>query len=107
MNKRGRNYQFYLEDMLDSMERIMEYTDDLTFNEFRGNNLVSDAVIRNLEIVGEATKNVPERIRKKYPAIPWKEMYGLRNFVVMNISELTMIIFGKLSLTNYPKIFMI
>lgn len=64
------------------MQRIIEHTDGLTFDEFKDNNLVSDAVIRNPEIIGEATRNVPERIRKKYPAIPWKEMYGLRNFVV-------------------------
>lgn len=82
MSKKGRDYLFYLEDMLDSMLRIIEYTDGLTFNEFKENNLVCDAVIRNLEIIGEATKNIPERVRKKQSAIPWKEMYGLRNFVV-------------------------
>lgn len=82
MSKKDRDYLFYLEDMLDSMERIMEYTDGLTFDEFQESNLITDAVIRNLEIIGEASKNVPEKIRKKYPAIPWKEMYGLRNFVV-------------------------
>jgi uncharacterized protein with HEPN domain len=41
-----------------------------------------DAVIRNLEIIGEASKNVPVTIKEKYPHIPWKQMYGLRNFVV-------------------------
>ena len=64
MTKKRRDYLFYLEDMLDSMQRIMEYTEGLTFDEFHKNTLVSDAVIRNLEIIGEATKNVPEKIRK-------------------------------------------
>jgi uncharacterized protein with HEPN domain len=62
MSKKDRDYLFYLEDMLDSMERIMEYTDGLTFDEFQESNLITDAVIRNLEIIGEASKNVPEKI---------------------------------------------
>ncbi|MCG2587205.1 DUF86 domain-containing protein [Rhodohalobacter sp. WB101] len=61
MSKKDRDYLFYLEDMLDSMERIMEYTDGLTFDEFQESNLITDAVIRNLEIIGEASKNVPEK----------------------------------------------
>lgn len=68
--------------MLDSILRILECADGLIFDEFRENNLISDVVIRNREIIGEATKNVSEKIRKRYPVIPWKEMYGLRNFVV-------------------------
>lgn len=82
MTKKKRNYLFYLEDMHESMLRIQEYIDDLTFLEFREKSLVTDAVIRNLEIIGEASKNVPVSIKNKYPQIPWKQMYGLRNFVV-------------------------
>ncbi|MEX0772318.1 MAG: HepT-like ribonuclease domain-containing protein [Balneolales bacterium] len=80
MTKKSRNYLFYLEDMLDSMLRIQEYIEDLSFNEFKASNLKTDAVIRNLEIIGEASKNVPDRIKTKYPELPWKQMYGLRKF---------------------------
>jgi len=82
MTKKERNYLFYLEDMYESMLRIQEYIEDLSFAEFRENSLVTDAVIRNLEIIGEASKNVPDSIKQKYPQLPWKQMYGLRNFVV-------------------------
>lgn len=43
--------------------------------------MVTDAVIRNLEIIGEASNKVPDIIKAKYPEIPWRQMYGLRNFV--------------------------
>ncbi len=81
MTKKNRNYLFYLEDMYESMLRIQEYTEDLSFPEFRENRLVTDAVIRNLEIIGEASKSVPDSIKNEYSQIPWKQMYGLRNFV--------------------------
>jgi uncharacterized protein with HEPN domain len=81
MTKKRRAYVLYLEDMYESMLRIHEYTEDVSFAEFRENNLVVDAVLRNLEIIGEASKNVPVSIKQKYPQLPWKEMYGLRNFV--------------------------
>lgn len=82
MTKKDRDYLFYLEDMLESMRRIIEYTDGLSFDEFKASNLKTDAVVRNLEIIGEASKNVPEEIKSANSEIPWKQMYGLRNLVV-------------------------
>ena len=43
--------------------------------------MVVDAVVRNFEIIGEAAKNIPDQIKEKYPEIPWKKMYGLRNLI--------------------------
>lgn len=82
MTKKGRDYLFYLEDMAESMRRILEYINGLSFDEFKASNLKTDAVIRNLEIIGEAAKNVPDKIKSAYPEIPWRQMYGLRNLVV-------------------------
>lgn len=82
MSKKKRNELFYLEDMYDSMLRIQDYIEDLTYSEFKNNNLVTDAVIRNLEVIGEASKNVSASLKQKYPQLPWRQMYGLRNFVV-------------------------
>jgi uncharacterized protein with HEPN domain len=77
-----RDYLLYLEDMLLSMERIEEYTDNLDFRKFKMNYLIVDAVVRNFEIIGEASKKVPTQIQEKYPEIPWRKMYGLRNLIV-------------------------
>lgn len=81
MNPEERKYGFYLQDILVSMERIREYIGDLEFIQFKQKYIVVDAVVRNFEIIGEASKHVPSEIVKKYPEIPWKKMYGLRNIV--------------------------
>jgi uncharacterized protein with HEPN domain len=69
----------FLLDMQIAMERISEYISGLTFEQFKKDYKTVDAVIRNFEIMGEASKKIDERIKDKYPQVPWKEMYYLRN----------------------------
>ena len=76
-----RQFDIYMEDILKSMLRITEYIEGQNFTDFKKNYLVVDAVVRNFEIIGEASKNIPLKIQKKYPEIPWKKMYGLRNLI--------------------------
>lgn len=71
----------YLEDILLSINRIEEYIDGFDFEKFEKDNKTVDAVIRNFEIIGEASKNVPKEIKIKHQQIPWEEMYYLRNKV--------------------------
>ena len=63
------------------MTRIAEYLEGLDLNSFCNDTKTVDAVIRNFEIIGEAAKNLPDEIKTKYPEVPWKEMYYLRNKV--------------------------
>ncbi len=76
-----RDYRLYLEDILKAIRSIDKYTKDLTFQKFKRNNLVVDAVVRNLEIIGEAAKNIPANIRKKSSDIEWKKISGLRDIL--------------------------
>lgn len=69
----------YLEDILLSMSRIAEYIEDYTFDQFKKDYKTVDAVIRNFEIIGEASNKVSKEIKSKYPEVPWDEMYFLRN----------------------------
>jgi uncharacterized protein with HEPN domain len=71
----------YLEDIQTSMNRIAEYIDGLDFISFKKDYKTVDAVIRNFEIIGEASRNLPDFIKQKKPNIPWQEMYYLRNKV--------------------------
>ncbi len=71
----------YLEDILTAINRISEYIDNYTFIDFKRDYKTVDAVIRNFEIIGEASKNLPEEIKEKYSEVPWAEMYLLRNKV--------------------------
>lgn len=77
-----RDHRAFLQDMLDAIARIEEYTVDLTLEEFKGNRLVLDGTVRNLEIIGEAMKNIPEEIRVKYPDIEWRKIAGLRDILI-------------------------
>ena len=71
-----------LDDMLDSLNQISKYTKDLTFDDFENSRMVTDATIRNLEILGEASKLLPEDIKNKYPDIPWRKIVAIRNKVI-------------------------
>lgn len=76
-----RRFDLYLKDIMLSMNRIEEYTEGLNFESFKSNYLIVDAVIRNFEVMGEACKNIPEDFKSKYPKMPWRQMYGLRNII--------------------------
>lgn len=81
MNPKKRLVDLYLSDIMTSMNRIEVYIGEITFDEFRETSLIVDAVIRNFEIIGEASKNIPREIRERNPELPWGKMYGLRNLV--------------------------
>ena len=77
-----RDYKLYLKDITDAIAKIEDYTKGLSFEEFTKNNLVVDGVVRNFEIIGESSKNVPGDIKERYPDIPWKEMSGMRDKMI-------------------------
>jgi uncharacterized protein with HEPN domain len=81
MKKENRSFTEYLEDMIDAINKILKYLETVDgMNGFLNNEMVIDAVIRNYEIIGEAANKIPFNIKTKYPEVPWKQMYGLRNF---------------------------
>lgn len=103
MSPGKREFILYLEDMLQSMERIEEYLGDLDFRKFKMNYLVVDAIIRNFEIIGEASKNIPSEIQEKYPEIPWKKMYGLRNLMAHEYFGVDHEMIWEIAKNNLPK----
>jgi uncharacterized protein with HEPN domain len=103
MNPLKREFILYLEDMLQSMERIEEYLGDLDFRKFKMNYLVVDAIIRNFEIIGEASNNIPGDIQEKYPEIPWRKMYGLRNLIAHEYFGIDYEMIWEIAKNNLPK----
>lgn len=71
-----------LHDMLEAARRIILYTENTAFAEFEKDFKTQDAVLYNLEILGEAAKNIPQEFQKEHPAIPWTEMARTRDFLI-------------------------
>ena len=80
--------KLYLEDILSSISKIEDYVKSLSFKTFSDDPKTIDAVVRNLEIIGEAAKNIPEVIRKKYPGTEWKKIAGIRDIIIHAYFEL-------------------
>lgn len=85
-----RNSKIFLLDILESIEKIEKYTKGATEHKFLGNDEMQDAVMKRLEVIGEATKNIPENIRKEYPKIPWQQMESMRNVLIHEYFGITM-----------------
>jgi uncharacterized protein with HEPN domain len=77
-----RDYRLYLDDMLEALLRITRYTAGVTYEAFAKDDLRIDAVVRNLEMVGEAAKHVPQALRKRHPSVAWTQIAGLRDILI-------------------------
>ena len=77
-----KNVAVYLLNILDAITRIEEYTEGFEKEDFLNNKLVQDAVIRNFEIIGEATKNISTTLRDQYVSMPWASMAGMRDKLI-------------------------
>lgn len=77
-----RDSRVYLDDVLEGAERVRTYTAGLSLASFREDPRTVDAVVRNLEIIGEAVKNLPDDVRARHPEVAWKRIAGLRDLLI-------------------------
>ncbi len=77
-----RDYNLYLSDILKAMESIEEFVKDMSLEQLRSDDKTSSAVIRKFEIIGEATKQISDELKQKYPNVPWKDMSGMRDRLI-------------------------
>jgi uncharacterized protein with HEPN domain len=83
MSERDKdNPQFFVEDIFVSIERISTYTSGMNREEFGRDPKTQDAVIRNLEILGEAAKRIPESFKETHPEVPWKKIVAMRDKLI-------------------------
>lgn len=76
-----RDWRIRIHDITDAIEKIQKYTMGMSFSEFHADDRTIDAVLRNLEVIGEAARHVPPHVTGRYPDVPWDKMRALRNIV--------------------------
>lgn len=77
-----RDVRIYLQDIVSSITSIQGFVQGFDFQAFVDDDRTSSAVIRKFEILGEATKQIPDGLRQRYPGVPWKEMAGMRDRLI-------------------------
>ena len=77
----SRNLRLYLSDILASIGKIERYTEGMSYEQLIADELTLDAVVYNLQIIGEAVKNIPLEIRDRYPQVQWRKIAGLRDII--------------------------
>lgn len=78
----SRDYKVYLEDILEAIGKIRTYTAGMSADSFAADNKTLDAVLRNLEVIGEAVKSMPDEIRSQHQQVEWKKIAGLRDILI-------------------------
>ena len=78
----SRDPLLYLEDILEACDKIHRYVEGVADEVLVKDSMRFDAVVRNIELIGEAARQVPESIREAMPQVPWREMIGMRNILV-------------------------
>jgi uncharacterized protein with HEPN domain len=77
-----RNVEIYIKDIIEYMERAENHIKNFQLDQFLKDDKTCDAVIRCIEVIGEATKNIPEEIRISYPSISWRDLAGMRDKII-------------------------
>jgi len=77
-----RDTSIYVKDILENIERAERFIEGMNYQDFVKDEKTNFAVIRCIEIIGEATKHIPQTVRRRYPEIPWKDMAGMRDKII-------------------------
>ncbi|MFQ3634055.1 DUF86 domain-containing protein [Roseiflexus sp.] len=99
-----RNWQDFVQDMLESIQKVEDYSGHLTSEEFFVDGKTQDAVIRNLEIIGEAARRIPDEIQQRHADIPWTQVVGLRNRLVHGYFVVDLTIVWEICKHDLPRL---
>ena len=99
-----RDPQLLIEDMLESIRRIRRYIDGMDYDGFLADERTCDAVTRNVEIIGEASKQMPEDFKEAHPELPWAQMAGMRNRIVHDYAGVDLAIVWEVARNALPRL---
>ncbi len=97
-------YLDYIDDMLDAIYKIQTFLSDFDFENFSQDNKTQFAVIRALEIVGEASKKIPDHIKVLYPDVPWREIAGMRDKLIHDYFGVDIDVVWKTAIEDIPSV---
>ena len=99
-----RNWKLFVEDILESIGYIEKFTETVEFEEFKEDRKTIDAVVRNFEIIGEASKFIPDDIKEEHQEVDWKGIIGLRNRIAHEYFGISTTIIWHIIKEELPKL---
>ncbi|MBI3335591.1 MAG: DUF86 domain-containing protein [Candidatus Portnoybacteria bacterium] len=99
----SRDPGLYCDDILQSIQKIENFTSGMSLSGFRDDIKTQDAVIRNFEIIGEAVKNISEEIKKKYPEVSWRSAGDMRDFLIHEYPDVIIDIVWRAVVDDLPR----
>lgn len=98
----NRDLGLFIDDIIESVDKIERYLASMSEDEFYSDSEKQDAVLRRMEIIGEATKNIPVEFRDKYPDVPWQKMAGLRDIIIHQYFGVTLGLIWRVAHVELP-----
>ncbi|MEW5760038.1 MAG: DUF86 domain-containing protein [Candidatus Thermoplasmatota archaeon] len=99
-----RDYKLFVMDILDAINKIEKFVENMNYKEFLHDDKTSTAVVKKIEIIGEAIKNIPRDVRARYNNIPWRDIVGMRNKIIHSYFGIDYEIVWKVIKERLPEI---